>query len=342
MGKNTVRYQEEPIVLSIVIVNSDGTVHTLGCLDSIFLHQPAVEYEVILVDNCSQDSCLQLIADTYPEVRVFSAPERQGFAKNYNLGIRQTRGDYIMVLNNDTVVHPGTFTKLLDALQSHKEYGMVGPQLRTPDWQLQAVCARDLPSPVDYVAWQLMLDPGMPAGQLVDWVNRQRVSQRPSGPVPCISGACMVTSREVLEDIGLLDEGYNFYFEDIEWCHRVVNNGLQVAYIAEAVVTHLGDQSLSKVKELAKQSEYLSAIRYYTQYHGLTLSQSWVLWMATLLGFFIRAAAYQLLGAFNGGTAYAAAYWRLTGWIIHRLPVRAGLPLVDMPGSLQLKVEEGE
>ncbi len=336
MGKNTIQYQEKPVVLSIVIVNSDGTVHTLGCLDSIFLHQPEVEYEVILVDNCSQDSCIPLIEDAYPEVRVFSAPVRQGFAKNYNLGIRQARGEYIMVLNNDTVVHPGTFATLVDALKSHSEYGMVGPQLRTPDWQLQAVCARKLPSMSDYVAWQLLLDPGMPVGKLVDWINRKRLSRQPSGRVPCISGACMVSSRKVLDRIGLLDEGYNFYFEDIEWCHRVAHNGFQVAYIAEAVVTHFGDQSLSKVKVLAKQSEYLSAVRYFTQYHGLTLIQSWALWMATLLGFFMRAAAYLLMGVFNGGSAYAAAYWRLTGWILHHLPVRAGLPLLEPPGSLRI------
>ena len=306
--------------LSIVIVNSDGTEHTLACLNSIFLHPPLVDFEVILVDNCSRNSCLALVATAYPEVRTFTAPQRQGFARNYNLGIRQARGGYILILNNDTLVYPGTFAWLIEAMQDNPKYGMVGPQLRSKSWQIQTVCARPLPTPWHYLAWQLFLDPGMPLGKVWDWIQQIRVERRPSGAVACISGACMLTTRQVMDQIGLLDEEYEFYYEDIEWCHRVQMHGYQVAYIAEARLTHLGDQSLSKVKEQAKRSEYISALRYFRQYHRLTLFQQWVVWLAAFIGYGMRAVVYQLLEFITRKPGHGRAYANLTRWMLEQIP----------------------
>src|SRR4051794_7531292 len=92
-------------VLSIVVVNSNGTQDTLRCLDSIFRWPSSHTFEVILVDNCSRESCLSIVHERYPHVHTFAAPVSQGFAKNYNLGIQQARGQYILVLNNDTLIH---------------------------------------------------------------------------------------------------------------------------------------------------------------------------------------------------------------------------------------------
>jgi GT2 family glycosyltransferase len=310
--------------LSIVIVNSDGTEHTLACLDSIFLHPPSMDFEVILVDNCSVNSCLPLVTKAYPEVRAFSAPQRQGFARNYNLGIRQARGEYILILNNDTRVYPGSISNLVEAMQSQPQYGLVGPQLRSHKWQIQSVCARGLPTLKNYIAWQFFLDTGIPTGKLLDLYLQWRISKRQSGPVPCISGACMLTSRRIIEEIGLLDEEYEFYYEDIEWCHRAQIHEYEVAYIAEAKLTHLGDQSLSKVKEQAKRSEYLSAVRYFRQYHQLTNIKMWLLWTATLLGYGLRFIVYQALEKISGKGSYGVVYKKLTRWVWTQPPPYGG------------------
>lgn len=334
-------------MLSIVIVNSDGTLHTLACLDSIFLHPPSMEFEVILVDNCSINPCFPIIEDAYPEVRLFSAPERQGFSRNYNLGIRQARGEYILILNNDTLANPGAFDRLVGEMQSHPEYGMVGPQLRSKEWKIQSVCARPLPTPWYYAAWQLLLDPGLPTGKALDTLRRWSLSRRPSGPVPCISGACMLTSRNILDMVGLLDEEYEFYFEDIEWCHRIQDHGYQVAYIADAKITHLGDQSLSKVRGQAKRAEYLSALRYYSHYYGLTNIQHWLLWMAAVLGFVMRAVAFSILEIVSRQPYHGRTYQQLIGWILRQVPFWVEVPSVKNSAvkpakPLRLKVEEGE
>lgn len=302
--------------LSIVIVNSDGTADTLRCLDSIFAHPPRNLFEVVLIDNCSQDSCIPLVAKLYPQVRTGTAPVRQGFAKNYNLGIRLARGAFVMILNNDTVVQPNALDRLLAALQRYPAYGMVGPQLVWADGVLQTVCARPLKTLFYYCLELLFLDLALPTGKLYDAYRRRKLIARPSGFIPCISGACMLLARETLEQIGLLDETYDFYFEDIEWCHRVQRAGRQVAYIAEAKVTHFADQSLSKVKVWAKQSEYRGAVRYFRQYYAVSTFQLYLLWLTTLIAFWMRFLAFACIEQISGEKKYAADYKTLAKWIL--------------------------
>lgn len=328
--------------LSIVIVNSDSIEHTLACLDSIFLNPPGMYYEVILVDNCSAVSCLPVVAEAYPEVHIFNAPQKQGFARNYNLGMRQARGAYLMILNNDTVVLPGTIDRLVQALKSHPEYGVVGPQLRSRSWRVQSVSARRMPTPWDYLGWQFFTDPGLLIGKLWEYFRQRQVTRRRSGPVGCISGACMLVSRQVIDQVGLLDEGFDFYYEDIEWCHRMQQYGYQVAYIAESKIFHLGDQSLSKVKEWAKRSEYLSAQRYFHQYYHLNTAWIWIIWFSTLLGFILRAITFRAWEALTGKAGYSREYRHLIRWILLQMPGRTSSVNPEPSNSFQLKTGQGK
>jgi N-acetylglucosaminyl-diphospho-decaprenol L-rhamnosyltransferase len=306
--------------LSIVVVNYNGTEDTLCCLASIYQYPPQVSFEVICVDNCSEKPFLPHAQEAFPQVRYYQSPQRQGFSKNYNLGARQARGELILILNNDTVVHPGALDAMLESLQSNPAYGMVGPRLLQVDGRIQTVCVRSLYTPVYYVLIQFLLDLALPSGKLWDQYQRWRLQHRSSGPVPCISGACMLVSRTAVENVGLLDEGYDFYYEDIEWCHRFQKEGYQVAYIAEAQITHLGDHSLSKVKEWAKQSEYRSALRYFRQYHHLSKAGAWGIWLATAAGFCFRAVLFSLAEIITAKKSYGQAYRNLIRWILRHPP----------------------
>ncbi len=310
--------------LSIVIVNSNGADDTLRCLDSVFRYPPRDAFEVILVDNCSTIPVRPLIAERFPQVRDYSAPAPQGFARNYNLGIRQARGAYVMILNNDTLVHPHALGLVIDALVEHPAYGIVGPRLVSPDGRVQSACARALYTPFSYALILLLLDLGLPTGKWWETFLSRRVAKRLSGPVPSICGACMVVTRAALDKVGPLDEKYDFYFEDMEWCHRVQQAGWQVAYVAEAIVTHYGDQSLSKVKEWAKRSEYRGALRYFRQYHALSLLGARLLWLVTIVSFMLRLTAFKLRELVSHQESYAKAYWDLLRWIIHQDPARVG------------------
>ncbi len=314
------RSSEQPPVLSIVVVNSDGAKYTLQCLDSIFHNPPQEPFEVILVDNASREPCLPDVQAHFPQVRTISSPVRQGFSKNYNLGIRQSRGTYVMILNNDTVTCAGALDHLINAIRSNPSYGIVGPQLVSPNGQIQTFCARELRTPFSYPWTTLFLDLALPTGQLWDAYLRRRLAKRTSGPVPCIGGACMMTSREILDKVGLLDEGYEFYLEDDEWCHRLKKFGLKVGYVAEAKITHYDHQSLSKVKELAKRSEYQSALRYFRDYYHISIGVVWFLWLVTVIGFFLRMVTFKLIEILAGRSGSARAYWNLFKWIIRQYP----------------------
>jgi GT2 family glycosyltransferase len=309
-------------VLSIVIANSDGTEFTLNCLDSIYKYPPKVQFEIILVDNCSQNPIFPIVEHRYPQVHTLSAPERQGFSKNYNLGMRHATGELVMILNNDTFVHAGALDTLIRTIRQHDLYGVVGPKLLWPDGSIQTVCARELLTPALYAMTQCVLDLGTPTGKLWDRYQRSKLERRKSGPVPCISGACMLVKSEVLDKVGLLDEGYDFYYEDVEWCHRITKFGYHVGYVSEAEITHLGDRSLSKVKEWAKQSEYLSALRYFRQYHHLNCIQLWLLWLFTVVSYAIRVVAYWGYETLTGKRGHSQAYHRVLSWILANSPVR--------------------
>jgi GT2 family glycosyltransferase len=103
--------------LSIVIVNSDGVSDTLNCLDSIYHCPPSIPFEVVLVDNLSGQPGSSPVQSRFPEVTAVSSPRKQGFSKNYNLGMRHASGELVMILNNDTIVHPGGLDSLIDAIQ---------------------------------------------------------------------------------------------------------------------------------------------------------------------------------------------------------------------------------
>ncbi len=181
-------------------------------------------------------------------------------------------------------------------------------------------CARNLPTPGGYLIAHLLLDSGFPPGRIWQRMLTMRASRRPSGAVPCICGACMLISRADLDAVGLLDEGYDFYYEDIEWCHRFQRRGRAVGYIAEARITHLGDQSLSKVKVWAKRSEYQSALRYFSRYYDLSPGRRDLLWLGTIVNYFLRGLAMVMAEAMLGKPTYAREYLFLWGWLLRRHP----------------------
>lgn len=311
-----------PPLLSIILCNSDSADYTLACIESLTRHPPDGAYEIILVDNASHDDCVPRVRATYPEVQILIAPQRQGFSRNYNMGLRQARGAFVFVLNNDTLVDGATLQELIRVLERDPSYGMVGPRMIGGDGRIQTPCRRPLPNLMIYVLQQVLTDPGLPPGKLVQRVQQRRIERAPTGPAACISGAAMLVSRQALDAVGMLDEAYDFYYEDIEWCHRMQVQGYQVGYVAEARLIHFGGQSSARVKVWARQSEYLSAVHYFRQYRGARQLTMHIMWFATLLGFFLRGLGFIGLEAVRGRSGYARAYFYLWHWLIRRGPER--------------------
>jgi len=311
MNQDNIELLDAPL-LSIVLVNSDALQITMDCIGSIYANPCSGSIEVILVDNCSKESPLGMVAEIFPDVVPLKAESKQGFAKNYNLGIHKAKSQYILILNNDTIVLPGALDAMVNFLRSDPSYGMVGAKLIGSNGLIQLPCARPLLTPISFIIGQLLLDPGFLIGGYWHRYQSWRLKSRASGPVPCISGACMLLPAGIIHQVGMLDEAYDFYFEDIEWCHRLQNKGYRVGYVAESEIIHLGDQSLSKVREWAKKSEFLSALRYFREYHDLSKTGAWILWGASVVNFWLRRLVLKL----RGQSENALIYNRLLKWIL--------------------------
>ena len=304
------------LMLSIVTINSDGASDTLKCIDSICKNPPNLPFEIILVDNYSGEDIGPFILEYSGVVRLVNAPCRQGFSKNCNLGINHARGDLLLILNNDTLIQSGTLDALLNGLFSNPGFGAVGPKIISSTGTIQVDCARKEYNFRSYVFDELVFDSGLPSGWIRNWWRRGLIARRRTGPVDAISGACILTTREKLREVGLFDEGYDFYFEDLDWCRRVREHGMANGYIADSVLVHLGDRSARNVKIWAQQSKYKGALRYLSARCGLTIAGQWLLWLVTMLVFFQRWLCFSAGNALlRRASTHSLAYWELLKWL---------------------------
>jgi len=250
--------------LSVVIV-SYNVAHLLDdCLKSLCRECAAMAAEVFVVDNASTDGTVELVRERYPQVRLRANRQNLGFSAGNNLVLPECRGRYIVLLNPDTVVHPGALRTLMRHLDEHPAVGAVGPTLCLEDGRIQPECARNLPRLSNLFSWLLLLDK-------VEWTLRYRRRRRkdvvhpPRGTlcdrfsllpwardqtceVECICGACMMFRREVIQQIGLLDESSPLFLDDIDYCRRIRKAGWAIHYVAGATITHLWKQSTSQLK----------------------------------------------------------------------------------------------
>lgn len=225
------------IDISVVIVTNNHRQYLGPCLTALTRQGGPARTEIFVVDNASKDGSAQFVRENFSGVNVLAQTVKRGLAANNNLAIRQSRGRYVLILNPDTEAEPTALRKLADFMDSQPGVGICGPQLRYPDGSLQPSCRafptwqstlvrrtplRLLTKNSPYNRRHLLLDVDHSVTQQVDWML----------------GACLMIRRETLEDVGLFDERYFLYVEDIDFCLRAHKRGWGVYYVPEAVITH--------------------------------------------------------------------------------------------------------
>jgi GT2 family glycosyltransferase len=219
--------------LSIVIVHYDTPDLLRQCLASLCAEE--LPCEIVVMDNASPDRSVEKLPEEFPRVLFVFNEENVGFARACNQGIRMGEGAYCMLLNPDAIIDGAASRGLMACMEGHPEVGLVAPRLVYPDGSLQlsvrsfhtlrAILLRILrldrlfPGPVDRY---LMRDWDHAEGRVVDWVM----------------GACMLLRRKAVEEVGLLDEGFFMYYEDIDLCYRMGQQGWKVRYEPGIAVRH--------------------------------------------------------------------------------------------------------
>jgi hypothetical protein len=236
--------------LSIVIVAWNVRELVLDCLASIREAKLGVSYEVILVDNGSADFTVETVSRQFPETRILALPKNIGFGAGNNRGLEVMRGRHAVLLNSDTIVLSGGLEACVRYLDEHPRVGAVGPQLLNPDRTKQN-CIHNSPNLVSEVVGQSLLRRLFPRrypSKLVDY----------DGPVEveAVLGACLFARREVIEQVGMIDEGYFFFLEETDWCHRIRAAGWRIVHLPDAYVIHLYGESTKKKTPLRTRIEY--------------------------------------------------------------------------------------
>lgn len=271
--------------LAIVIINYRTPKLVIDCLASL---QPEIEVgqdSVVVVDNASGDNSVEQIEQAITRnnwsswVKLLPSTVNGGFSAGNNLGIKALTADAYLLLNSDTIVRTGAIQSLLDAMESHPKAGLISPRLEWLDGTPQISCFRDR-SPVSEVIASAQTGPITKLLQRYDVPIP--VSDTPIEP-EWTSFACVLIRREVIEQIGLMDEGYFMYRDDNDYCRRAREAGWQILHWPHAKVVHLRGGSGSVKSDMVQRKRppnywYASRSRYFAKFYGKI-----GLWVANLL-----------------------------------------------------------
>ena len=247
-GKKTEGFEASDMAkLAVVIVNRDAKPFLRECLRSVFGETRGLSLDVYVVDNASADGSPDMVREEFPAVRLIQSGSSLGFAAANNIALRLFleggEWDYVLLLNSDAVILDRALERMNDYLERHPDVGVVGPALVLPDGSFQTGTGGWLPSAwtgFNYFFFLHKLFPRTSASIFLDQraFSLDRKSGEAGTSVEWLSGACLLLRREVLQKIGLLDEGYYFYGEDIDWGRRMTNMGIRLRYLPSVRVRH--------------------------------------------------------------------------------------------------------
>lgn len=234
------RHPPQPVDISLVIINSNGRGLLRACLESLPAACEGISWEAIVVDNGSTDGSVEMVRDAFPSCPLVANASNQGFTRANNQGLRIARGRYLVLLNNDTEARPRAFTAAVRTLDTMPDVGAAGLKLLNTDGTRQLSCRR-FPSfqQVLFNRYSLLtrLFPDNPYSRsyLMTDLDEDEDAVR---EVDWVSGACLIFSRQVMERIGILDERFWMYSEDVDYCLRVWQVGKRVLYLPVGEVFH--------------------------------------------------------------------------------------------------------
>jgi N-acetylglucosaminyl-diphospho-decaprenol L-rhamnosyltransferase len=300
------RGRDKSTDLSVIVVNWNTCRLLEACLRSVDAARQDLAVEVLVVDNGSSDGSVELVRKGFPSDELIANAGNRGYAAANNQGVERARGRYLLLLNSDTEVDTAALRTLVAYADDHPEAGVIGPKLLNPDGSLQPSGGR-FPTPVSTVASLLGLH---------RLTGRPRYGTERNYSVPAevdeVSGAAMLIRREVVAQVGGLDEGFAWGYEDVDYCLRVRRAGWRVQYVPDARVMH----HWGGTQRLAPAPTVLKAIagrrRYFEKHYG-RLTASLVM-AGTVVSHGLRLVAFAIAGLGNPKRRTRAA----TEWAILR------------------------
>jgi GT2 family glycosyltransferase len=275
--------------LSIVIVNYNVKNLLKKCLESIFKYQTDMEFEVIVVDNSSKDHSQEMLKRDFPQVKPIGNKRNLGFSRACNQGIKESQGGYILLLNPDTELTPGGFKKMIDFMDSKPEVGICGPKMMDRKGNLQFSC-RSFPSYLTAISSsQSVLNRILPENFLSQKYLLKEKNHSQIMEVDWVSGSCLLAKKEVFEKVGLLDERFYMYVEDVDLCYRAKKSGFSVFYFPQVLVIHHIGKSTQKRKFAMPVEHHKSMYYFYKKHHNPNVFLKGIVFLSVWMRLFLVA-----------------------------------------------------
>ncbi|MBU1626416.1 glycosyltransferase [bacterium] len=239
---------QKTLDLSIIIVNWNTKKFLDDCLESIYRTTTGISFEIYVIDNDSKDGTSAMVREKYPRVKFIQNKTNEGFAKANNRGIKKSKGDFVLLLNPDTLLMGNPLATIVDYMKNHEDVGICGCKVLNKDGSIEPACRRGIPTPKAALYRFIGLNKLFPKNPRYSKYNLTHLNPHKVSEVDAISGSFFMLRREVIEKIGLLDEKFFLYGEEIDWCYRIKNYGYKVVYNPAAEIIHYKGGSSSQNK----------------------------------------------------------------------------------------------
>jgi GT2 family glycosyltransferase len=277
--------------VSVVIVNLNTKNLLQACLESVFAEGSGLRLEVIVVDNGSADGSVEMVRGRFPSVRLVVNATNEGFARPNNVGMSLAEGRFIFLLNSDATVHPGALGTLCAFLDANKEVGACGPRLEYPDGRVQR-SVKGFPSLWTHICDMFLLDKIFPDSHMFGRGEMAYFSYDKAAEVDHVMAAAFLVRREVLSTVGLLDERFSIYYNDMDLCFRMKRRGWHISYVPHATVTHHLGKTVGVVnRDFSLHNElYNNVMLFYQNRYGRWAVPLYKLILAA--GFIVRSVGW--------------------------------------------------
>ncbi len=229
--------------LSVVLLSYNTRDLTEQALHSVRAAIGDLEAEIFVVDNASHDGSADMVERQFPDVHLLRNESNTGFSAGNNVALRQVSGRYVLLLNTDTIVRGDTFRHLVDFMEDHPQAGAVGCKILNPDGTLQLDSRRGFPTPLAAFCKMSGLSRFFPDHPTIARYNMTFLDPDECAEVDVLSGSCMLVRKEAMDQVGLLDEDYFMYGEDIDWCYRIHRAGWKIFYTPNTEIVHFRGES---------------------------------------------------------------------------------------------------
>jgi GT2 family glycosyltransferase len=252
--------------VSIIIVTYNSEKEIINCINSLLPQLNDFDGEIIIIDNDSNDKTISFIKDIDSKsISIIQNKENFGYTKANNQGVKNVKGDYILFLNPDTIVPNSTIKNLLDEIKDDKNLGVMAPQLRFPDGEIQNSCRR-FPRRRDILYDSIGLSKIFNNSKEFNYWKMGDFDHKKSSLVDQPAGAALLIPKMIFDEIGLLDEQFPMFFSDVDLCKRIWDAGYNVQYTIKSFIIHKGGASVYRKRIKMIVSSHFSFWKYFNKY----------------------------------------------------------------------------